>query len=132
MIDTDILKIGGIFGGLLVGLLLVVMILRYLGPLATALKPGHAGNGGSGALMLALQQIATLPAEVKSLTTAINTMMVEVPRKSELMQQFEDNRHDVAAKVMKGYDAVIEKVDDLRTTKKDRRRLKRGKERRRQ
>lgn len=131
MLSNDVLKIGGIFGGLVVGVVIVAMILKYLAPLASAFKPANGNGGQSGALMLALQQIATLPGEVKSLTTAINTMMGEVPRKSELMQQFEKNRHDVGEKLMKGYADVVDTVEDLRAAKKDRRRLKRGKERRR-
>lgn len=131
MIPSDVLKLGGIFGGLVVGLVIVVMIIRYLAPLAIALKPANGNGTQAGAMMLALQQIATLPGEVKSLTTAINTMMSEVPKKSELLKQFEVNRHHMRNIAQEGVGKMTEVVEDLRTTKKDRRRMKRGKERRR-
>jgi len=93
---VELIKTGGIVAGSLLTLGVFILLFRYVVPL---IKP----NGSqSGPLLSAIQTLATLPSEVKSLATAINTMMEHVPTKAELMEQFEKNRHDMGEKVASG------------------------------
>lgn len=115
---VELIKTGGIIGGAVLVLVILILLLKYLVPV---LRPI---NGGFSAA------IATLPAEIKALTAAITAHMEHAPTKLQFAKEFEKNRHDMAATVMKGYDNIQEEIADLRTSKKDRRSLKRGRERR--
>jgi hypothetical protein len=91
----EIVKAGGVTLGVAVALCFFYVFIKIALPVLKGLQPANGKSDSAGAIFMALQQLANLPGEVKSLSAAIEALMPHVPTKAELLKEFEENRHDV-------------------------------------
>ncbi len=97
---TEVLKLG------LAGVVLVIaggilfFCIKFFLPLARAIQPSNGkGSDTAGPVFLAIQQIATLPGEIKALNATIVEMLNHIWTKDEMMEELRKNRVEIAESI---------------------------------
>lgn len=124
----ELVKTGGIIGGMLLTMFIAIMLLKYVVPLL------RTNGGGTAPILAAVQQLAGLPGEIKALVVEIKsfngTISDHVPTKAELFEQFKENRHEMRNIVSEGNTILQDRISELANAQlrsKSRRRKERRK-----
>lgn len=92
----EVVKIGGVVLGVGITLAFIFFATRLMIPVLRALQPTNGRPDSGGPIFMMLQDLASLPVEVKNLTKTIED---HVFTKADVMEEMRKNRHDITNQI---------------------------------